>query len=100
MMKKSLILLAVLLGTVGLAQAEKINDYDNVRIKEQGTITRQTTTQTDNMPAQVTTSTQAVERKVSVDPAPNFTIDGQPAYEIKEEVTTTPVEVSTEIIPQ
>ena len=99
-MKKSLILFAVLLGTVGLAQAEKINDYDNVRIKEQGTITRQTTTQTDNMPAQVTTSTQAVERKVSVDPAPNFTIDGQPAYEIKEEVTTTPVEVSTEIIPQ
>ncbi|HRL02235.1 MAG TPA: hypothetical protein PK856_07425 [Vitreoscilla sp.] len=99
-MKKSLILLAALLGTVGLAQAEKINDYDNVRIKEQGTITRQTTTQTDNMPAQVTTSTQAVERKVSVDPAPNFTIDGQPAYEIKEEVTTTPVEVSTEIIPQ
>ena len=99
-MKKSLILLAVLLGTVSLAQAEKINDYDNVRIKEQGTITRQTTTQTDNMPAQVTTSTQAVERKVSVDPAPNFTIDGQPAYEIKEEVTTTPVEVSTEIIPQ
>ena len=99
-MKKSLILLAVLLGTVGLAQAEKINEYDNVRIKEQGTITRQTTTQTDNMPAQVTTSTQAVERKVSVDPAPNFTIDGQPAYEIKEEVTTTPVEVSTEIIPQ
>ena len=99
-MKKSLILLAVLLGTVGLAQAEKINDYDNVRIKEQGTITRQTTTQNDNMPAQVTTSTQAVERKVSVDPAPNFTIDGQPAYEIKEEVTTSPVEVSTEIIPQ
>ena len=99
-MKKILILLAALLGTVGLAQAEKINDYDNVRIKEQGTITRQTTTQTDNMPAQVTTSTQAVERKVSVDPAPNFTIDGQPAYEIKEEVTTTPVEVSTEIIPQ
>ena len=99
-MKKSLILLAALLGTVGLAQAEKINNYDNVRIKEQGTITRQTTTQTDNMPAQVTTSTQAVERKVSVDPAPNFTIDGQPAYEIKEEVTTTPVEVSTEIIPQ
>ena len=99
-MKKGLILLAVLLGTVGLAQAEKINDYDNVRIKEQGTITRQTTTQTDNMPAQVTTSTQAVERKVSVDPAPNFTIDGQPAYEIKEEVTTSPVEVSTEIIPQ
>ena len=99
-MKKSLILLAVLLGTVGLAQAEKINNYDNVRIKEQGTITRQTTTQTDNMPAQVTTSTQAVERKVSVDPAPNFTIDGQPAYEIKEEVTTSPVEVSTEIIPQ
>ena len=99
-MKKSLILLAVLLGTVGLAQAEKINDYDNVRIKEQGTITRQTTVQTDNMPAQVTTSTQAVERKVSVDPAPNFTIDGQPAYEIKEEVTTSPVEVSTEIIPQ
>ena len=99
-MKKSLILLAVLLGTVGLAQAEKINDYVNVRIKEQGTITRQTTTQTDNMPAQVTTSTQAVERKVSVDPAPNFTIDGQPAYEIKEEVTTSPVEVSTEIIPQ
>ncbi len=99
-MKKSLILLAVLLGTVGLAQAEKINDYDNVRIKEQGTITRQTTTQTDNMPAQVTTSTQAVERKISVDPAPNFTIDGQPAYEIKEEVTTSPVEVSTEIIPQ
>ena len=99
-MKKSLILLAALLGTVGLAQAEKINDYDNVRIKEQGTITRQTTTQTDNMPAQVTTSTQAVERKVSVDPAPNFTIDGQPAYEIKEEVTTSPVEVSTEIIPQ
>ena len=99
-MKKSLILLAVLLGTVGLAQAEKINDYDNVRIKEQGTITRQTTTQTNNMPAQVTTSTQAVERKVSVDPAPNFTIDGQPAYEIKEEVTTSPVEVSTEIIPQ
>ena len=99
-MKKSLILLAVLLGTVGLAQAEKINDYDNVRIKEQGTITRQTTTQTDNMPAQVTTSTQAVERKVSVDPAPNFTIDGQPAYEIKEEVTTSPVEVSTEIITE
>ena len=99
-MKKGLILLAVLLGTVGLAQAEKINDYDNVRIKEQGTITRQTTTQTDNMPAQVTTSTQAVERKVSVDPAPNFTIDGQPAYEIKEEVTTSPVEVNTEIIPQ
>ena len=99
-MKKSLILLAALLGTVGLAQAEKINDYDNVRIKEQGTITRQTTTQTDNMPAQVTTSTQAVEWKVSVDPAPNFTIDGQPAYEIKEEVTTSPVEVSTEIIPQ
>ena len=99
-MKKSLILFAVLLGTVGLAQAEKINDYDNVRIKEQGTITRQTTVQTDNMPAQVTTSTQAVERKVSVDPAPNFTIDGQPAYEIKEEVTTSPVEVSTEIIPQ
>ena len=99
-MKKSLILLAVLLGTVGLAQAEKINDYDNVRIKEQGTITRQTTTQTDNMPAQVSTSTQAVERKISVDPAPNFTIDGQPAYEIKEEVTTSPVEVSTEIIPQ
>ena len=99
-MKKSLILLAVLLGTVGLAQAEKINDYDNVRIKEQGTITRQTTTQTDNMPAQVTTSTQAVERKVRVDPAPNFTIDGQPAYEIKEEVTTSPVEVNTEIIPQ
>ena len=52
------------------------------------------------MPAQVTTSTQAVERKVSVDPAPNFTIDGQPAYEIKEEVTTSPVEVNTEIIPQ
>ena len=99
-MKKSLILLAVLLGTVGLAQAEKINDYDIVRIIEQGTITRQTTTLTVNMPAQVTTSTQAVERKISVDPAPNFTIDGQPAYEIKEEVTTSPVEVSTEIIPQ
>ena len=99
-MKKSLFLFGVLLASVGLAQAEGINQYDNVRIKEQGTITRQTTTQTDNMPAQVTTSTQAVERKVSVDPAPNFTIDGQPAYEIKEEVTTTPVEVSTEIIPQ
>ena len=99
-MKKSLILLAALLGTVGLAQAEKINDYDNVRIKEQGTITRQTTVQTDNIPAQVTTSSQAVERKVSVDPAPNFTIDGQPAYEIKEEVTTSPVEVSTEIIAE
>ena len=99
-MKKSLFLLGVLLASVGLAQAEGINQYDNVRIKEQGTITRQTTTQTDNMPAQVTTSTQAVERKVSVDPAPNFTIDGQPAYEIKEEVTTSPVEVSTEIIPQ
>ena len=52
------------------------------------------------MPAQVTTSSQAVERKVSVDPAPNFTIDGQPAYEIKEEVTTSPVEVSTEIIAE
>ena len=99
-MKKSLILLAVLLGTVGLAQAEKINDYDNVRIKEQGTITRQTTNQTDNMPAQVTTSTQAVERKISVDPAPHRTINDKPAYEIKEEVTTSPVEVSTEIIPQ
>lgn len=99
-MKKSLFLFGVLLASVGLAQAEGINQYDNVRIKEQGTITRQTTTQTDNMPAQVTTSTQAVERKVSVDPAPNFTIDGQPAYEIKEEVTTSPVEVSTEIIPQ
>ena len=99
-MKKSLFLFGVLLASVGLAQAEGINQYDNVRIKEQGTITRQTTTQTNNMPAQVTTSTQAVERKVSVDPAPNFTIDGQPAYEIKEEVTTSPVEVSTEIIPQ
>ena len=99
-MKKSLILLGVLLGSVGLAQAEGTNQYDNVRIKEQGTITRQTTVQTDNMPAQVTTSSQAVERKVSVDPAPNFTIDGQPAYEIKEEVTTSPVEVSTEIIAE
>ena len=87
-MKKSLFLFGVLLASVGLAQAEGINQYDNVRIKEQGTITRQTTVQTDNMPAQVTTSSQAVERKVSVDPAPNFTIDGQPAYEIKEEVTT------------
>ena len=99
-MKKSLFLLGVLLASVGLAQAEGINKYDNVRIKEQGTITRQTTVQTDNMPAQVTTSSQAVERKVSVDPAPNFTIDGQPAYEIKEEVTTSPVEVSTEIIAE
>lgn len=99
-MKKSLFLLGVLLAFVGLAQAEGINQYDNVRIKEQGTITRQTTVQTDNMPAQVTTSSQAVERKVSVDPAPNFTIDGQPAYEIKEEVTTSPVEVSTEIIAE
>ena len=99
-MKKSLFLFGVLLASVGLAQAEGINHYDNVRIKEQGTITRQTTVQTDNMPAQVTTSSQAVERKVSVDPAPNFTIDGQPAYEIKEEVTTSPVEVSTEIIAE
>ena len=99
-MKKSLFLLGVLLASVGLAQAEGINQYDNVRIKEQGTITRQTTVQSDNMPAQVTTSSQAVERKVSVDPAPNFTIDGQPAYEIKEEVTTSPVEVSTEIIAE
>ena len=99
-MKKSLFLFGVLLASVGLAQAEGINKYDNVRIKEQGTITRQTTVQTDNMPAQVTTSSQAVERKVSVDPAPNFTIDGQPAYEIKEEVTTSPVEVSTEIITE
>ena len=96
-MKKSLILLGVLVGSVALAQAEGINQYDNVRIKEQATITRQTTSQTNNMPAQVTTSSQEVERKVSVDPAPNFTIDGQPAYEIKEEVTTSPVEVSTEI---
>ena len=80
-MKKSLFLLGVLLASVGLAQAEGINQYDNVRIKEQGTITRQTTVQTDNMPAQVT-------------------IDGQPAYEIKEEVTTSPVEVSTEIIAE
>ena len=99
-MKKSLFLFGVLLASVGLAQAEGINQYDNVRIKEQGTITRQTTVQTDNMPAQVTTSSQALERKVSVDPAPNFTIDGQPAYEIKEEVTTSPVEVSTEIIAE
>ena len=99
-MKKSLFLFGVLLASVGLAQAEGINQYDNVRIKEQGTITRQTTVQTDNMPAQVTTSCQAVERKVSVDPAPNFTIDGHPAYEIKEEVTTSPVEVSTEIIAE
>ena len=99
-MKKSLFLFGVLLASVGLAQAEGINQYDNVRIKDQGTITRQTTVQTDNMPAQVTTSSQAVERKVSVDPAPNFTIDGQPAYEIKEEVTTSPVEVSTEIIAE
>ena len=99
-MKKSLFLLGVLLASVDLAQAEGINQYDNVRIKEQGTITRQTTVQTDNMPAQVTTSSQAVERKVSVDPAPNFPIDGQPAYEIKEEVTTSPVEVSTEIIAE
>ena len=99
-MKKSLFLFGVLLASVGLAQAEGINQYDNVRIKEQGTITRQTTVQTDNMPAQVTTSSQEVERKVSVDPAPNFTIDGQPAYEIKEEVTTSPVEVSTEIIAE
>ena len=99
-MKKSLFLFGVLLASVGLAQAEGINQYDNVRIKEQGTITRQTTVQTDNMPAQVTTTSQAVERKVSVDPAPNFTIDGQPAYEIKEEVTTSPVEVSTEIIAE
>ena len=99
-MKKSLILLGVLVGSVALAQAEGINQYDNVRIKEQATITRQTTSQTNNMPAQVTTSSQEVERKVSVDPAPNFTIDGQPAYEIKEEVTTSPVEVSTEIIAE
>ena len=99
-MKKSLFLFGVLLASVGLAQAEGINQYDNVRIKEQGTITRQTTVQTDNMPAQVTTSSQAVERKAIVDPAPNFTIDGQPAYEIKEEVTTSPVEVSTEIIAE
>ena len=99
-MKKSLFLLGVLLASVGLAQAEGINQYDNVRIKEQGTITRQITSQTNNMPAQVTTSSQEVERKVSVDPAPNFTIDGQPAYEIKEEVTTSPVEVSTEIIAE
>ena len=99
-MKKSLFLFGVLLASVGLAQAEGINQYDNVRIKEQGTITRQTTVQTDNMPAQVTTSSQEIERKVSVDPAPNFTIDGQPAYEIKEEVTTSPVEVSTEIIAE
>ena len=99
-MKKSLILLGVLVGSVCLAQAEGISQYDNVRITEQGTITRQTTTQTNNMPAQVTTSSQEIERKVSVDPAPNFTIDGQPAYEIKEEVTTSPVEVSTEIIAE
>ena len=99
-MKKSLFLFGVLLASVGLAQAEGINQYDNVRIKEQATITRQTTSQTNNMPAQVTTSSQEVERKVSVDPAPNFTIDGQPAYEIKEEVTTSPVEVSTEIITE
>ena len=99
-MKKSLILLGVLVGSVGLAQAEGISQYANVRITEQGTITRQTTTQTNNMPAQVTTSSQEIERKVSVDPAPNFTIDGQPAYEIKEEVTTSPVEVSTEIIAE
>ena len=71
-----------------------------MRIKEHATITHQTTSQTNNMPAQVTTSSQEVERKVSVDPAPNFTIDGQPAYEIKEEVTTSPVEVSTEIITE
>ena len=99
-MIKSLILLGVLIGSVALAQAEGINQYDNVRIKEQATITHQTTSQTNNMPAQVTTSSQEVERKVSVDPAPNFTIDGQPAYEIKEEVTTSPVEVSTEIIAE
>ena len=99
-MKKSLILLGVLVGSVGLAQAEGISQYDNVRITEQGTITRQTTTQTNNMPAQVTTSSQEIERKVSVDPAPNFTIDDKPAYEIKEEVTTSPVEVSTEIIAE
>ena len=99
-MKKSLILLGVLVGSVALVQAEGINQYNNVRIKEQATITRQTTSQTNNMPAQVTTSSQEVERKVSVDPAPNFTIDGQPAYEIKEEVTTSPVEVSTEIIAE
>ena len=99
-MKKSLILLGVLVGSVGLAQAEGISQYDNVRITEQGTITRQTTTQTNNMPAQVTTSSQEIERKVSVDPAPKYTIDGQPANEIKEEVTTSPVEVSTEIIAE
>ena len=99
-MKKSLILLGVLVGSVGLAQAEGISQYDNVRITEQGPITRQTTTRTNNIPAQVTTASQDTERKVSVDPAPYFTIDGQPAYEIKEEVTTSPVEVSTEIIAE
>ena len=58
-MKKSLILLGVLVGSVGLAQAEGISQYDNVRITEQGTITRQTTTQTNNMPAQVTKKSSA-----------------------------------------
>lgn len=97
-MKKLALITTIVLGSIAWAQAETVSPYDNVRIQEQGTITRQVTTQTGDAPAQVTTTTQDVQRNVGIDPAPNFTIGGQPAYEIKEEITTSVPEVTTEII--
>ena len=99
-MKTTLLLGSVLLGSMTLAQADNTLSSSNARIQEERTVVRQVTTQTGDMPAQVTTTSQSSAREVSVDPAPNFTIDGQPAYEIKEVITTTPVHVDTQIITE
>lgn len=99
-MKTSILFGSVLLGSMALAQADNTSTGSNARIQEERTVVRQVTTQTGDMPAQMTTTSQSSTRQVSVDPAPNFTIDGQPAYEIKEVITTTPVQVDTQTITE
>ncbi|UOO90474.1 hypothetical protein LVJ82_05735 [Vitreoscilla massiliensis] len=99
-MKTSILFGSVLLGSMALAQADNIPSDSNARIQEERTVVRQVTTQTGDMPAQMTTTSQSTAREVSIDPAPNFTIDGQPAYEIKEVITTTPVQVDTQTITE
>lgn len=108
-MKKTLMTVAVLLGAVSLAQAQPthqhgeqqdaISQYDNVKIKEEATSTRQVITPTADGTNQVTTTTQGTQKRVGINENPNVRIDGKPALNIKEEVSTSEPVSTTTVTP-
>lgn len=98
-MKKALMTTAVLLGFAGLAHAapnDGVNAYDNVKIKEQRIVDQQVTTTDADGNAVTTTTSQSQDKTTGINALPGASVNGEPAFEIKQEVSTSePVSTTT-----